>query len=199
MPEPSPDPALTARIRSRQFTEDYPRYLTYASRRLRRRGVEGDGGIQAASIVSDAALACLSGARTWPANLDFHRFFRRVMRSLMSHELGRRRAERRRREGSPEPDEVAAASARAGEVQDARREVAAVVRALAGDTRAVELLGALADGAEKPSDVAEMLGWSPAQAKAVRVRLKRRLAAAGLLGKGREKGAAGTDRRDVCP
>jgi DNA-directed RNA polymerase specialized sigma24 family protein len=198
MPEPTPDPVLTARIRSREFDGNYRRYLAYVSRRLRRVDAAGDTGIEAESIVSQATLACLEGARTWPPELDFHRFFRRVLRSLLAHALEHRRADRRRREGSPEPDEVAAPSDRAGEIRDARRKVEAVMGAASGDPGIEEMLGALADGAEKPSDVEEMLGWSPAQTKAVRMRLGRKLAKAGILEQSREKAATRPGPKKVC-
>src|SRR6185312_6510615 len=139
------------------------------------------------------------GRRVWPPSLDFHRFFRRVLRGVLGHAFARRREDMRRREGSPEPDEVAAASQRAGEIQDARRKVKAVVGALSGDAGIEEMLGALADGAERPSDVEEMLGWSPAQAKAVRMRMNRRLVRAGLLQESREEAAARPYPKKVCP
>src|SRR6185312_5348332 len=109
------------------------------------------------------------------------------------------RRERRRRDDDPSVlDEVPASSKRWSEAMDTRRQLSAAREVLAGDPRTKEMLEAIEEGADKPSDLVEMLGWSPEYTKAVRVVASRRLTAAGLRGKKQETAATRPSRKRVC-
>ena len=179
----SPDPKLVARVHSSEFDAECRDYVSYATALLRRaRQAEGGSNLQPKEVVAEATLACLLGKRKWPAGLDFALFFRGVIRSTLGHALRKHLQDLGKRAGLEEAEEVPASSRRWTERWDHQRQYEAARDTLSRDIWTKQLLDAVEDGAEGPSDLVEQLGWTPEQAKYARVKASRALAAAGLRG-----------------
>ena len=178
-----PRPTLAEALSSPAFEAALPKLVAYAARAVRRAGW-GEGrdqipsAVEAEDVLHDAIEACLDGTRTWPEDMALETYLCGVMWSQVSHL--RRDAARWDATCLDDVAEPAAPSSRRDRRHDARRMIAAVEQTLMNDPETYALFTMIVDGEEKPTDYAAALGWTPERAKTVRVRMNRRLAAAGL-------------------
>jgi DNA-directed RNA polymerase specialized sigma24 family protein len=176
-----PHPTLIQALGSPAFKEMVPQLLAYARRRLRRAGwAEGrDHAVceaDATDVLHGMIESCLSGERGWKEGVPLYAFLCNVMRSQVFHRL--RRAQRV--SYVDDTAEPFAPSSRRDDVIQARRLLAAVEHALAPDPETSELLATMAGGSSERAEKANVPGWTPGRVKAVRAKMNRRLAAAGL-------------------
>jgi DNA-directed RNA polymerase specialized sigma24 family protein len=168
---------------SPEFEEMLPRLLAYAARLVQRAGWaegrdHGPGAVETEDVLHDALAACLDETRHLPEEMKLENFLRAVMWSQVSHL--RRAAALRATACLDDVGEPAAPSSRRDAAIDARRLLAAVARVCAADPDIHALFTVIVDGENKRADHAAALGWSPERVKAVRVKMNRLLAAAGL-------------------
>jgi DNA-directed RNA polymerase specialized sigma24 family protein len=177
-----PRPTLVEALHSREFEAMLPWLVASAERSLRRVGwAEGKdhipAGAEAEELVSEAVEAALSGKRVWPDDLELHVFLAGVMRSQVEHRYAK---DRRKRAHARDTNGAEERTAPSDDLHRRRELCAAVERELGEDVEMRALFGAMAGGALKPAERAELLGWTPAHEKTVHVRMNRRLSAAGL-------------------
>lgn len=183
MNDVEPHPAFLAALHSPELVDALPRLLAYAERSLRRMGWGEDrdhicGEAQAQELVHSAVETGLRGGRIWKEGMSLETYLCGIMWSELSH---RRRGSRRGRK--MDLDEVAepmAPSSRRNERLAACLLLEQIKRAIVGDAEVEALVASIEGGGEKPADHAATLGWTPELVKAVKARMKRRLAAAGL-------------------
>jgi DNA-directed RNA polymerase specialized sigma24 family protein len=177
-----PRSRLSEALHSEAFVSILPALLAYASRRLRRIGWasgidRAPSAAEAGDVVNGAVEACLEGAWVWPDDMDLETFISGVMWSQLGHQ--KRKASRTWTRSLEDAEELAAQRV-LEELVEHRRLLAAVGATLADDDEASAVLRAIDDGNTKRAQIAAELGWSVERLKAVRVRMNRRLAAAGV-------------------
>jgi DNA-directed RNA polymerase specialized sigma24 family protein len=135
---------------------------------------------EAEELVQDIIAIALSNRRVLPDDMDLLTFLRGL---LWSELWNRRRAAKRRARviGGEIPDAVEDEKERADEALGRRALLARVEKLIEDDEELLAFYGAMAQEHTKRNEIAEALGWTSDRVSAVRKKLNRRLASAGLL------------------